>query len=586
MPSSRTILTAATTALAIAALMLAAAFDPEVFAILRFWSMHALSIGLAMLSCLLISIRVGVTRSSALAISSFLGMGLLAYACFWMWFLGPQAGMLGTLALILAEAVVVVFLLPPYLRQPNLRKKITDSMFPLGFGLIWALSILFFFASGWQAIDPSILKAIARKFFHHLPVDNEIPYIFAEQLAAGKIERPMIGDWLSSDRPPLQTGFLLASGVYNLGPVSELNYLVNATCIQQMWIVGLLALLSANRIPRSIAVGICALTMLSATALINGIYTWPKLLPVAYILLALVILLPEFEQRSETAINQFYRGAALGCSAALAMLSHGASAFAILGIAGFVISKKRMPSIRLILSASLVGGLLLATWSAYQAFFDPPGSRLLKWHLAGTIPIDSRGTLEAILASYSASSLSTVVGNKVQNLGALFGEFREAIALYISCALDLCSLSDSNRLRLLQFFHLFASIGPALIAAALLLVRRSHAYFGAEAIKISFWIGLLWILMMFGPGTTVIHQGTLVLPILLAAGGFCLLLYDRSWLAYAVIGWHCVIFLQGYLLPLLPLSPWAVLASFATIFLAGILAVSWVLSAETTASDS
>ncbi|WP_225852883.1 hypothetical protein, partial [Haemophilus parainfluenzae] len=42
-----------------------------------------------------------------------------------------------------------------------------------------------------------------------LPPDNILPYLFAERLYHGIDPRPLLGEWQSSDRPPLQAGLLL-----------------------------------------------------------------------------------------------------------------------------------------------------------------------------------------------------------------------------------------------------------------------------------------------------------------------------------------------------------------------------------------
>lgn len=41
----------------------------------------------------------------------------------------------------------------------------------------------------------------------HLPSDNVLPDLSAKQVLSGAPPRPFAGDWLSSDRPPLQAGF-------------------------------------------------------------------------------------------------------------------------------------------------------------------------------------------------------------------------------------------------------------------------------------------------------------------------------------------------------------------------------------------
>jgi hypothetical protein len=60
----------------------------------------------------------------------------------------------------------------------------------------------------WQS-DQSPEYLAANRFMPSLPSDNILPKIIADRLACGQNLKEVFGDWLSSDRPPLQTGFIL-----------------------------------------------------------------------------------------------------------------------------------------------------------------------------------------------------------------------------------------------------------------------------------------------------------------------------------------------------------------------------------------
>ena len=49
----------------------------------------------------------------------------------------------------------------------------------------------------------------ANRFLVNMPGDNQIPGLFADRLWSGQSRGQVMADWLSSDRPPLQTGWLL-----------------------------------------------------------------------------------------------------------------------------------------------------------------------------------------------------------------------------------------------------------------------------------------------------------------------------------------------------------------------------------------
>lgn len=65
--------------------------------------------------------------------------------------------------------------------------------------------------------------APAIRWWPSLAIDAWLPMLFGDMINSGKLLVPMTGDWLSSDRPPLQTGLYLL--VYDLFPGSrELVY--------------------------------------------------------------------------------------------------------------------------------------------------------------------------------------------------------------------------------------------------------------------------------------------------------------------------------------------------------------------------
>ena len=75
---------------------------------------------------------------------------------------------------------------------------------------------------------------------------------------------------------------------------------------------------------------------------------------------------------------------------------------------------RRVPLVALLIAIlSGVGVILQAAADqkaadAYQRYDDPPGDRLIKWHLAGVSEIDDRGSLETIVDSYTQRKCVTV----------------------------------------------------------------------------------------------------------------------------------------------------------------------------------
>jgi hypothetical protein len=71
--------------------------------------------------------------------------------------------------------------------------------------------------------------------------------------------------------------------------------------------------------------------------------------------------------------------------------------------------------------ALLIIAVAVIPWTLYQKFYDPPGNRLLKMHLAGVMEPDARGTFEAIKDAYSHVSPRSIAQYKWEHVEVLIG---------------------------------------------------------------------------------------------------------------------------------------------------------------------
>jgi MFS family permease len=203
--------------------------------------------------------------------------------------------------------------------------------------------------------------------------------------------------------------------------------------------------------------------------------------------------------------------------AALAVLAHGGVATSLVGF-GLVLSLPRLfPGWRNALLGVLVMGALIAPWTAYQRYADPPGNYVIKNHLAGIKQRDDRGTLEAVLDAYSALSLRELAEMKWRKLRFVLGLARVPIRI-----------DDFNHflsaMRHYQFRHVFLSLdvlnagwlvvlggalfGPARVSA---LSRRLAYVLGIAIVCLIAWI----LLLLSAP---FVQHGSYATMILLFAG--------------------------------------------------------------------
>jgi hypothetical protein len=364
---------------------------------------------------------------------------------------------------------------------------------------------------------PSLLSfddLAANRFRERMPSDNVLPYDLASRLHDGLPPINPVAQWQSSDRPPLQSGWELLT--WGAGEVVALDARTAsgtaAVWFQLLWVPAAYGLLRTLGLRPTRAAGWTAALALTGFCVQHTTFTWPKLSSAALLLGAWAQwFAPPGGQRRR---RDFALGAA---GAALAWLSHGGAAFSLLALAPAVLRNLRGGEWRGWMLAALVFLATAAPWIAYQRLYEPPGNRLLKWHLAGAEAPDPRGLGETLRAAYGGLSWSELAAQKAANVGTLFaGNWR---------ALGDFSAEHAKARRHDEFFFTFRTLawwlaGAALLVAALLLPRGRAALAGTAGHQsaLLLWCALtlaLWCLLMFTPRSTVIHQGSLVVPLVL-----------------------------------------------------------------------
>jgi hypothetical protein len=351
-------------------------------------------------------------HSSELSIASALAIfGVVCLLAFWgAWLLLPhvEAGSWFRRILTVAAVVPAVWALARgYGRD--------EIVLPMLMALVAtvALALWGHLGTGFS----NTLRVAAARWTHELPGDNQIPLDFARALLAGAVPHPLHADWLSSDRPPLQTGLILLTPAFAFGRGSDSSYQVAAIALQMTALLGGWTLARALGSGGSAMAAMIAL-FLTPLTLVNGLFAWPKLIAAAFLLGIAAIHLTNNFHEVRRSIGW---GIIVGMLAGEAMLAHASSAFAILGIGLSCVLLGRFGSVRYVAGAGLVAIALYAPWLGYQKFVDPPGDRLAKWHLAGVVDVDGRSVPQAISDSYGALSLEDWVRTRDANLRALAG---------------------------------------------------------------------------------------------------------------------------------------------------------------------
>lgn len=233
-----------------------------------------------------------------------------------------------------------------------------------------------------------------------LSLDAEVPERTARWFLDGA-HGLLVGDWHASDRGPLQAVLLLWGGRWSTGPVPAY---VAGVVINSLWVVGLWWFLRSVDIAEVRIRWVVILVALTGSIWLNAVYPWPKLLAGACSLGCAAAVL-----RRKPVIA--------GLLAGLALLAHGAALFALVGLIPWAVSRLGKRA----LLALLIAGAVYAPWFAFAKLVDPPGDRLVKWHLAGEISPNSRDALDSITSEYRDAGFA-VIGDKIHNVRVALGD--------------------------------------------------------------------------------------------------------------------------------------------------------------------
>ena len=463
--------------------------------------------------------RRGVKSVPLLLVVGMAATGVFAMLAFWLYFAAPVVGQTFSFFVAFGSAGAVVWLL--------WERKIDGALLrglavPL---VLWALGTYFLIFLGFLhggETDP--LGTAATRFSVGLPSDNGIPIFFAEWLYHHGHQTPIPefpGPWQSSDRPPLQVGYVVSQMPFYSGHLPGRHYQAIGVALQQLWIVGLWALLGAARVTRVTRALAMITVLVSDLAIVNGFFIWPKMLPAAMLIAAAALVLTPLWPE----VRRHFWGAALFAALlGIAMMGHGGSAFAVIPLA-IVAAWRGLPSWRWIGVGVLVGLLFMAPWSAYQKYVDPPGNRLVKYILAGSPEPDSRGSLETLKDSYSEIGLGGAIHEKAENYVTMVGggPAYEAAHRAVDFVGEGNWSSFLDEVRVILFFDLLPSLGLLLIAPIAMALARGRGRLRRQEWDFSLrcWAVLgigafFWGLIMFGnlAGRAVLHAGSFAIPLI------------------------------------------------------------------------
>jgi hypothetical protein len=466
----------------------------------------------------------------------FAGSGLAALVTFWAWYASPGVGRATSAAILAASALVLALLNPQHLlRTAGLQWPLLTALF------VGMFFIGLAFVQG--GIAAGALHTVGARFW--VSPDNKVPLLFAERLAdARSLRGYLIGNWHSSDRPPLQTGIVL--GQYPLFGDRAVGYQLLATVAQMAWLPATWVALRARGYGERRIFVVLLATATTGVVFVNSVFVWPKMLAAGFAIAALAVLVSR-----APADRWRHADVLIAVLCGLSFLSHGGTAFALLAlIPAIYVFVKRRSAWRGMAVVALTLAALYLPWYAYQRLVDPPGDRLLKWQLAGVIQEDPRSAPRALVDQYRSLSFEVLFDHKAGNVLTL-------IARPAMWRVDPAGVSWRhgflNVARIAQLNNLLPSAGPLLLGLAALFVPASRRRLGRAPPLALFTVlaVLAWVVLLFGgaEATAIIATGpyaAVVMFIALLALGVSVL---PRWAAVAILAvnavWFAICWIPG-----------------------------------------
>lgn len=463
------------------------------------WLANGLILASLWLAALRVLIRRGWTSPSW---TPLVAAGVVAaggYLLFWLYFAAPILGKLGSVGLVLAGVVLAS------------RRRVgpADAWRDARAVAVLLVSVGAFYLAVLHLFPSSrdFYGLAQNRFREALPGDNGMPNDVTMAVYAGRTLRPAGADWLTSDRPPLQTGWQLITLPFTrlLRFDGRTSTATSAFWLQLLWIpaaYGLLRTLGLSRRRSSAWVVLLALTGFFVQ---NTVFTWPKLSSGAFGCGAFALWVCPGTGRRRRA--DYVLGAAL---AGLAWMSHGGIAFSFIALAPWIVWRIMRGEFRGWLLATGVFLLFALPWFGFQKLYNPPGDRLIKWHLAGHPAKDSVGAWKTIRDAYHRTPWSQLVAARVDNFRIQEGDDWRAVFHFTP--------AGGRARRDDEFFHSARALTwwvlglPALVLALARAEsrRRIRAAWRAHA-GLPVWTlatVVVWCLLMFAPYSAVIHQGS------------------------------------------------------------------------------
>jgi len=430
------------------------------------------------------AIFIGLARRWTTGVSPTLlavaGVGMIGYVQFFVFWYQPLIGSIASSLLVLVGIYASARVL---LGRERPEQGVHAGQ--LRFGLILWLAVAFAYFALSTVVDSGAgaWEVNGRFTPARWSTDNQLPSFVSRILVSGKHDDlGDFGPWAIGDRPPLSYGWhaTLHSvfkwiGAANDGATLLPRYqLAIGTVLNTFWVAFLALMLPGLGLTRRRTLIAILVLSLCPVFIFNSVYVWPKLLSGTLALAGAWILLGLGQHQGRLRDDTPGLVAAAVLSA-LALLTHGGSAFGILVALFFAAALRGLPSLRGAAVAAAAALALLLPWSAWQATNHASGNALVKFAFAGTFGFGEQdiSVLDTIVRSYRDLGMESWLTSKRDGLLTILFGIRN------SCGLNEMGQPHSliDRFRASDFYNIFPSLNFLVLGFVAIGIAqaRSHA---------------------------------------------------------------------------------------------------------------
>lgn len=477
---------------------------------------------------------------------------LFFYLLFFVYLANPALAHFIALGFIVFSPLVAVALIIDAKKYPDSLKLIRQNFLPplLIIGVVFFIynSLLYGCRLPVARVDSRRVPNETFCAIQNMPLDNGLPLMYGVFTLNNKA-KDLVLDWSIADRPPLQIGATLPLDDLSRSarPSNVANYYnVFSIFLQLSWIAAVWAVFKRLKFDRRARI----LLFLGFSAVgffyLNSIFVWPKLLATG---LALAGITPYLGEKITKLSYRYAPVAAV--LIALGLESHSSVIFTLVPLAlilGYKLLKSGKINFKQLAIAATLFVCILAPWQVYRGSITT-SDRLVKYHFADvTAYEDKRGTVQTIVQEYQKLSFSQWIHNKSKNVTALFTAGYKAEAGCRPISLNK-ACNDWKTLTFFSTFFAFEMYGIGFLFLLYYCIHHRLDSFDKEAGLLAIGSLLFWVIVMFHPGSTVVHQGSFLTMIVM----FILLGKNiaRSpfWILVAITAIQLVIFCQSWVVP-------------------------------------